>query len=121
VLHFEEPSQVVEGSIMPSYPFFQEYDLDFDVIPVRMKAMQRLGVPYSEQEIAGAVGAAREQAANVAAKVVQEQGPPGLESKQVIALIAYLDRLGVDLFATPAAPEAAAPQTAQSPAGEQAR
>ena len=135
VLHFEEPSQVVEGSIMPNYPFLQENELNFDLIPARMKAMQRLGVPYSEPDIANAVLAAREQAAVVAAKVVQDQGPAGLETKQVIALIAYIDRLGVDLFASPAAepaapapaapaapaPEAAAPQTAQSPEGEQAR
>ncbi len=147
-LHFQEPSQVVEGSIMPSYPFLQEYELNFDAIPARMKAMQRLGVPYSEPDIANAVVAAREQAAIVAGKIVQEQGPAGLETKQVIALIAYVDRLGVDLFAAPTpeaaapapdaaapapeavppaleavppAPEAATPPTAPSPEGEQAR
>ena len=52
----------------------------------------------------------------MAAKIEQDQGPPGLEDKQVVALIAYLDRLGVDLFAIlrPARLANALQQTAQS-------
>jgi cytochrome c oxidase cbb3-type subunit I/II len=119
--HFEDPRQVFEGSVMPAYPFLQKYELDFESIPGRMKAMQMLGVPYTDQEIADGIAAARAQASAVTAKIVAEQKPKKaeelqreLETKQVVALIAYLDRLGVDLFATPAPPTEPS-QTAQGP------
>ncbi len=99
VRHFEDPRQINEGSIMPAYPWLLTSDLDFDVIPSRMKAMQRLGVPYSDAEISSAVEMAQRQAAEIAGKIEEEQGRQGLETKKVVALIAYLDRLGVDVFA----------------------
>ncbi|MHB8972251.1 MAG: cytochrome-c oxidase, cbb3-type subunit II [Pirellulaceae bacterium] len=120
VLHFEDPRQVIEGSIMPAYPYFQVAELDFETIPSHMRVMQKLGVPYSDTEISQAVESARQQAVAVAAKVEKDQGPTGLETKQVVALIAYLERLGVDLFASPA-PPANGPETAQAPAGDTAR
>ena len=50
----------------------------------------------------------RNQAREIATKIAAGQGTTGLEDKQVVALIAYLDRLGRDLFATPPAKETAA-------------
>ena len=66
-----------------------------------------MGVPYTQDDIARCDRAAKTQAAEIAAKVVGGGGPKNLEDKQVIALVAYLDRLGKDLFATP--PEPAKP------------
>jgi cytochrome c oxidase cbb3-type subunit I/II len=103
LLHFEEPQQVIKGSVMPQYPWLlRGKPIDFDAIPSRMKAMQTLGVPYTEEEIKNAVAAARQQAVQIAAKIEQEDKTrTGLKDKQVIALIAYVDRLGKDLFAPP--------------------
>jgi cytochrome c oxidase cbb3-type subunit I/II len=59
--------------------------------------MVMLNVPYDAQAIAHADTLAHQQAALVAAKLVQEGGPSGMENKEVIALIAYLQRLGMDI------------------------
>jgi cytochrome c oxidase cbb3-type subunit I/II len=78
-----------------------------------MRAMQMLGVPYADADVDAAVQAAKSQAEGIAAKIVeQDSSLTGLQDKKAIALIAYLDRLGTDLFATP---EASADQpTAES-------
>jgi cytochrome c oxidase cbb3-type subunit I/II len=105
VVHFQQPQQLVEGSIMPPYPWLLTSKTDFDAIPRRMRAMQMLGVPYTDAEVDAAVQAAQNQAEIVAAKVIeQDSSLTGLQDKKAIALIAYLDRLGTDLFATAEAP-----------------
>ncbi len=107
VLHFEEPSQVTPSSIMPAYPALLESKLDFSSIPVRMGAMQALGVPYDDAQVASSVDDARRQAAELAATFVEQNGGPwvdgdgdtvDLAEREVIALIAYMERLGTDLY-----------------------
>jgi cytochrome c oxidase cbb3-type subunit I/II len=107
VLHFEDPRQVEQGSIMPAYPWLLGDDLNFEVIPSRMATMQKLGVPYSNAEISSGVETAQRQAAELAAKL-QVEGRQIPETKKVLALIAYVERLGVDLFAAASEDEAPA-------------
>jgi cytochrome c oxidase cbb3-type subunit I/II len=102
LLHFQNPAQVTPGSIMPRYEWMLREKIDFDSIPVRVHAMQSLGVPYSDMDRANAIESAKTQAKGIAEKISQQGGPSGLEDKEVVALIAYLQRLGTDLFATPA-------------------
>ena len=109
-LHFQDPRQLNRDSIMPAYAWLIGETLDYGAIPSRLRAMVELGVPYEEAAVAGSIEAARKQAAEVAKQIVEQKGPPGLESKKVVALIAYLQRLGTDLFAAPA--PAAAPREA---------
>ena len=71
--------------------------------------MQRIGVPYSEADRANGAEAAKKQAGEIAQSIVQQGGPRGLDDKEVVALIAYLQRLGTDLFATPAEPATTEP------------
>jgi cytochrome c oxidase cbb3-type subunit I/II len=66
--------------------------------------MQKIGVPYTDQDIAGSEDMARAQAAAVADKIVKQGGPKGLEESQIVALIAYVQRLGTDLFVNVAPP-----------------
>ncbi len=99
--HFEDPRQITVGSIMPQYAWLLTEPLDFDTIPAHMQAMASLGVPYGDAEVATGAATARAQAERVAADVVAQGGTAGLEDKQVIAVIAYLQRLGTDLFAPP--------------------
>jgi cytochrome c oxidase cbb3-type subunit I/II len=107
VLHFQDPDQVNQGSIMPNYAWLLESPLDFELIPGRMTAMKRLGVPYTDPDIKEGIEKAREQAAEIAGNIEKEKGPAGLADKKVVALVAYLDRLGKDLFEPPPEPEAA--------------
>jgi len=102
VLHFQDPRQVTPRSIMPAYPWLLADALDFSKIQARVRAMAMLGVPYGEMVKDGAAEAsAREQAARIAQEIVDQQGPPGLEDKKVIAVIAYLQRMGTDIFKQP--------------------
>jgi cytochrome c oxidase cbb3-type subunit I/II len=132
-LHFEEPSQVIQGSIMPPYPSLLESPIDYDVIGPRMKAMQTLGVPYSDEQIANAAEAARAQGEAIAAKIQaeesgeetrenggQKKGRELLFDKKVVALIAYVDRLGTDLFAEASVPDEVAPPADAEPSPAEA-
>ena len=62
--------------------------------------MAMLGVPYGDA-VNRAPALAREQAARVAAAIVSQGGPSGLERKEVVAIIAYLQRLGKDIQVAP--------------------
>ncbi len=117
-LHFQEPQKVTDKSIMPSYAWLLDKPLNFGDIPARMQAMRTLGVPYTEGDVQSGVEQAKTQAAGIAAKIEQEKGPPGLADKQVVALIAYVDRLGKDLFKPPPAPPGTGtPKVAQGTGG----
>ncbi len=76
-LHFQEPQQITQGSIMPAYPWLLIKSLNFNDIPARMNAMRTLGVPDSQTHIDRGVEAARTQAAEIAARIEQEKGPGG--------------------------------------------
>jgi cytochrome c oxidase cbb3-type subunit I/II len=120
IRHFENPRQIREGSIMPSYAFLLSSKLDFEGIPQRMQVMYNLGVPYSEEEIAQGAELARAQARKIAEDLVSQGEREGLEDTQAIALVAYLQRLGTDLFATAEEPADAADgvQTAETEPAE---
>jgi cytochrome c oxidase cbb3-type subunit I/II len=92
--HFESPPSTSPGSVMPPYPHLLEDTIPWNVIQDRVDAMAMLGVPY---DINNASSAARTQADELAAKLRNAGGPGGMENKEVIALIAYMQRLGVDI------------------------
>ena len=106
IRHFNEPTDTSPGSIMPPYPHLLEQPLDFAQADASVAAMKALGVPYSDAEVATASTLARAQAERIAAQIVEEQGPAGLGDSKVVALVAYLMRLGTDLDKPVAAPEA---------------
>jgi cytochrome c oxidase cbb3-type subunit I/II len=97
VRHMDDPRAITAGSIMPAFPWMLTDGLDFERIPGIVRAHRTLGVPYSDQEIEGAAAAARAQAETIAAEISDQGGPAGLGDKQIVALIAYLQRLGTDI------------------------
>lgn len=102
--HFKDPRTVNSGSIMPAYPWLFTKKINFDRIQTRVNAMAMLGVPYGEAVLDGmAPEMARIQAREVAAMIETANGPPASETwdTQVIALIAYVRRLGTDIYKTP--------------------
>ena len=75
--HLRDPRSLVPESIMPTYPWLIEQRLNTDDIEAKMKGLRTLGVPYTDEDIAGA----------------QAQ----LEGKtKADALVAYLVQLGTD-------------------------
>jgi cytochrome c oxidase cbb3-type subunit I/II len=102
VRHFEDPRAVTARSIMPSYAHFSTNRLDFAGIQRRVDAMTMIGVPYGDA-VNRAESMARDQARTIAAAIVGQGGPPGLEDKEMIAIVAYMQRLGRDIKVTGAA------------------
>ena len=90
------PAQVTPGTNMPAYPWLAEDDMDLGTLQAKIKALVALGTPYTEDEQKHAVVLAQTQAKAIAADLAS-QGSPGLENKDVVALIAYLQRLGTDI------------------------
>jgi len=98
VRHLEDPRQLVGGSIMPSYAHLLDQTVDFNGIQARVDAMAMLGVPYGDMiRDNNAVAAARSQAETLAKELVLQGGYPELQDKKIIALVAYLQRLGTDI------------------------
>ncbi|BAH40817.1 MAG TPA: cytochrome-c oxidase, cbb3-type subunit I [Gemmatimonas aurantiaca] len=99
VRHFEDPRAVTAKSIMPAYAHFSTTTLDFNAIQSRVDAMAMVGVPYGDA-LNRAPDMAREQAKQIAAAIVEQGGPAGLEDKQMVAIVAYMQRLGRDIKVT---------------------
>jgi cytochrome c oxidase cbb3-type subunit I/II len=96
VRHMENPRAITPRSIMPAYPDLLTNDLDFASIQPRVDAMAMLGVPYGSA-VNHASDLAREQARGVAAAIAEQGGPANLADKEIVALVAYLQRLGTDI------------------------
>src|SRR5512134_340517 len=90
--HFENPREINARSIMPAYPHLSTADLDYAQIQKRVDVMTMLGVPYGDA-VAAAPELARAQARGIAEELAAQGGRSGLENREVVALIAYMQRL----------------------------
>ena len=77
-IHLVNPRDLVPESIMPAYPWLDKDLVDAEAMPSHMRALRRVGVPYTDAQIASAT-------AEVKGKTEME------------ALIAYLQVLGIHL------------------------
>jgi cytochrome c oxidase cbb3-type subunit I/II len=96
--HMLDPRSTSQGSIMPAYPWLYDDVLNTDYTRKKMEVLTKLGVPYTQDEMNRGVDTLREQAHAIAAEL-GAQGVPNsatVENKEIIAMIAYLQRLGVD-------------------------
>jgi len=94
--HMYEPSSISPGSIMPRYPWLFENDIDVSLTEAKIKAMQTLGVPYEKGYEKMANDDLKKQANAIVADLRQEN-IKAMPEKEIIALIAYLQRLGTDI------------------------
>ncbi|WP_337873361.1 cytochrome-c oxidase, cbb3-type subunit I [Ignavibacterium sp.] len=95
-LHMESPSSMSPGSLMPPYPWLLENDLNTSTTAAKIKALRKIGVPYPE----GYENIANDELvkqADAIALDLQKNGIPAEPQKEIIALIAYLQRLGTDI------------------------
>ena len=104
VRHMEDPQAITPQSIMPAYPWLSTKPIDFAAIQPRVDAMIMLGVPYGEA-VQRAEEMAREQARTIGEEIVAQGGPAGLEDKEIVALVAYLQRMGTDIKKPAPAPD----------------
>ena len=94
--HMLDPTSMSPGSIMPPYPWLFEQAVDVDMTPAMINALRTVGVPYAEGYQDQANADLMKQATAVAANLKRD----GIEiapEAEIIALIAYLQRLGTDI------------------------
>jgi cytochrome c oxidase cbb3-type subunit I/II len=97
--HMLDPTSMATGSIMPPYPWLFEQELDAANTPDKISAMRTLGVPYAPGYEAQAQADLEAQAKGIASNLKQA----GIEvqpNKEIVALIAYMQRLGTDIKKT---------------------
>ena len=99
--HMDDPRSTSPGSIMPRYSWLLTQKLETETLPSRLNALRKIGVPYP---VGYKNGPAQKDLAAQADKVVAnlKQGSITAEpDKEIIALIAYLQRLGTDIKSAP--------------------
>ncbi len=95
--HMNEPQSMSSGSIMPSYPWLiSQRSEDFSGTSAKIRAMRKLGVPYAEQSDQNIQDSARKRGKRIAASLAKE-GIKTMPDQEIVALIAYLQRLGTDI------------------------
>ena len=94
--HFREPSSMSEGSIMPAYPFLLTQNIDITSTASKINAMRSLGVPYEKgyEKQANQDLLAQANGIRINLKIEGIEVPA---NREVIALIAYMQRLGKDI------------------------
>ena len=110
--HMYDPQSTSSGSIMPAYQWLIHNELNKSMTEDKMKAMVKLGVPYSEEDIANAQKSMTEQGTQIeknlytdpdfaesyeADKKAGGSGFIEMRNREITALIAYLQRLGTDI------------------------
>jgi len=95
-LHMEDPRSMSPGSIMPRYPWLLTYTLDTSSTPSKINALRSVGVPYEKGYENFANLDLMKQAEEITNDLLNN-GIPAESDKEIIALIAYLQRLGTDI------------------------
>lgn len=103
--HMYDPQSISPGSVMPRYQWLIKNTIDNSTIQDKMRTMVTLGVPYTDQEIADAMQSIDDQSSKIEAKLLtnpdikkafgNDTAAP-LKDREIVALIAYLQRLGTD-------------------------
>ncbi|MFN8010922.1 MAG: cytochrome-c oxidase, cbb3-type subunit I [Holophagaceae bacterium] len=92
--HMDDPRVMTPKSTMPSYTWMLRDRTDFAGLPRRLAVLRQTGVPYTPEQVQNASSLAQAQAKALAEKLFAQGGPKNMEDKEVVALIAYLQRLG---------------------------
>lgn len=101
--HMMDPGSISSGSIMPAYPWMFTNTLDLASLKGKMEAMVTLGVPYTQEEVDNSEALAMKQANLIYEDLKKDEknlllSEDGLQNNhEIIALIAYLQRLGTDI------------------------
>ena len=94
--HMRDPREMSPGSIMPAYPWIIEDDLDRSLTLKKISAMRTMGVPYEEGYEDYVYAEMDEQAQGIVDNLANDKVKID-KNREIIALIAYLQRLGTDI------------------------
>jgi cytochrome c oxidase cbb3-type subunit I/II len=105
-IHMYDPTLTSAGSIMPSYKWMITDNLNVGNLQSKIKALRSVGVPYPEGYEDQAEVDLKRQAKDIADKLMLDkkvqqiaamEKVSSLENKEIVAMIAYLQRLGRDI------------------------
>lgn len=94
--HMYDPQSTSKGSIMPPYPWLFEQTIDIGKTAGKIRALRKVGVPYPEGYEDTANQELKTQAQEIVASL-KADGAETVETAEIVALIAYLQRLGTDI------------------------
>lgn len=94
--HMYEPSSISPGTIMPNYPWLFKDEIDTATIGAKIRAMITLGVPYAPGYDKIATKDMAIQANGILTSLANDKITIG-SNKEIVALIAYLQRVGKDI------------------------
>jgi len=103
--HLLDPRSTSPGSIMPRYTWLISNDLDVSLTADKMEAMVKLGVPYTQFQVDKALYLLKNQASEIVNNLIQDPefkkayGESNIQDKEIVAVIAYLQRLGTHIKA----------------------
>lgn len=93
--HMEDPRSTSPGSVMPPYPWLHRDRVDPVDVQASVRALRKVGTPYSDADINGVAGSMEAQGS----AIVQSLAASGLQTewdREIVAMIAYLQRLSVE-------------------------
>jgi cytochrome c oxidase cbb3-type subunit I/II len=96
--HMLAPDAVSTGSIMPAYPWLFEQDINKEDTKGKINALRSVGVPYEDGYENEANADLEKQAGEISA-TLKADGIDVSDGAEIVALIAYLQRLGKDIKA----------------------
>jgi cytochrome c oxidase cbb3-type subunit I/II len=117
--HMLDPQKMNEQSIMPPYPWLISDQMDLSTLPAKIRVMRMIGVPYPEGYDQIAANDLMKQADSIAADL-KANGIEVQSDREIIALIAYMHKLGRDISANKPADPAPTALTAPEPLADQA-
>lgn len=100
--HMLDPTSMSPGSVMPPYPWLIDNELNTAYTAKKISALEFVGTPYDFKNDEEIMKDLQDQA-SVIAESLRNDGvlDDDLEKREIVALIAYLQRLGTDIKPTP--------------------
>ncbi len=100
--HMDDPRSTSPGSIMPRYSWLLTQSMDTNALPARISALRKIGVPYPAGYENGDAQKDLLAQANGIVLGLKVGSVDTTADREIVALIAYLQRLGKDIKAAPA-------------------
>jgi cytochrome c oxidase cbb3-type subunit I/II len=90
--HMRDPRSTTPGSVMPPYAWLHDRSIDAADVQASVNALRKVGVPYADTDVAASL---TQQGQEIVARLATA-GIQTAPDREIVALIAYLQRLGVD-------------------------
>jgi cytochrome c oxidase cbb3-type subunit I/II len=93
--HMRDPRSTSPGSVMPAYDWLLSRHYDTTDVVASLRALRKAGLPYTDKDVAGAPASMQAQADSIVGRLATG-GITTTPDREIVALIAYLQRLGRD-------------------------